>query len=90
MTAKKPTIAAKPTRRTAEEFIGGAMQQVSSDPSHGKAPKPPKEKKIQVPLLIPPSLLEELDGSISRLGTGASRSAWICQAIREKLSPEER
>ena len=44
-----------------------------------------KEKKKQVPIMILPGLLEEIDRAVSKGLTGQSRSTWICQAIREKL-----
>ncbi|MFB0965585.1 MAG: hypothetical protein QMC36_08125 [Patescibacteria group bacterium] len=84
MTAKKPTIAARPAiSKETMAFIEGASQETAGK---GEAPaKKEKEKKVQIPLLVPPSLVSELDASIERSGTGISRSAWICQAIRERL-----
>lgn len=83
MTMKKPTISRKPPAKSAMEFIEGAGQELAS---RSEPPSPaPKAKKVQIPLLIPPALVEELDSFIAADGTGISRSSWICQAIREKL-----
>lgn len=70
-------------------FVEGAAQESAA--KEGTAPAAPavKAKKVQVPLLVPPALLAELDGSIADYGTGMSRSAWICQAIREKLDSQK-
>lgn len=82
MTTKKPTIAARPLAKSAEDFLKGAAQNLPA----GDAPaKRDKAKKTQIPLLILPSLLEELDEFLERQGTGISRSAWICQAIKKSL-----
>ena len=65
------------------EVIEGAGQEIAAK---AEVPAPAaKAKKVQVPLLIPPALLEDLNAWIEASGTGVSRSSWICQAIREKL-----
>ena len=49
-----------------------------------------REKKVSTPLIIPPALKSELEAYIESLGTGVSRSTWICGAIREKLERDRK
>lgn len=84
MTAqKRPTITPKPVSKELQDFVSGAAHVEAA--AEEKAEKPKKPNKVQVPLLLPKTFLEELDAVIERSGTGVSRSAWICQAIRERL-----
>lgn len=67
------------------DFIEGAGQELAAK-TEAPSPSPvAKAKKVQMPVLIPPALLDELNKSIEADGTGVSRSSWICQAIRDKL-----
>lgn len=83
---KKPTIAARPLSKEAENFISGAAQ--NRETAQEPEAKKEKEKKTQVPLLILPSLLEALDAHLEDQGTGISRSAWICQAIKKQIESQ--
>lgn len=87
MTApKRPTITPKPVSKELQEFVAGAAHvDGTAEEKPEKPKKPNKPNKVQVPLLLPKTFLEELDDVIERSGTGVSRSAWICQAIRERL-----
>jgi hypothetical protein len=79
------TIRKKPTSTKAvEDFI----DQAGSNLAEGEVAKKTKAKKSQVPLVIPAPLLQELDEHIEGTGVGLSRSAWICQVIREKLNQQ--
>lgn len=86
MTTKKPSIAARPATKSEEAFLNAAAQnlEAAEEPSAKKE----KAKKTQVPLLILPSLLEELDSFLEDQGTGISRSAWICQAIKKQMEAQ--
>lgn len=86
MTTKKPSIAARPATKSADDFLNGAAQNLEA--SAEPAAKKEKAKKTQVPLLILPSLLEELDAFLEEQGTGISRSAWICQAIKKQMEAQ--
>lgn len=82
---KPRTIARKPSAVSAspealETFLDGG-----SDTPAKRLDGPKKEKKVSTPLIIPPALKAELEKHIESLGTGTSRSIWICEAIREKL-----
>jgi len=78
----KPTVRKKPTStKVANDFI----EQAGSNLAEGEVVKKSKPKKGQVPLVIPLMLLKELDEHIESSGVGLSRSAWICQVIKEKL-----
>lgn len=76
--ARRPVQAPAPV--DVSDFVGGAVD----------APEPSlpskKAKKVSTPLIIAPTLKQELDNHIERMGTGMSRSTWICEAIREKLN----
>lgn len=89
MTApKKQTITPKPVSKELQEFVASAAHVDGSADAKKNKPKkdkPKKPNKVQVPLLLPKTFLDELDDVIERSGTGVSRSAWICQAIRERL-----
>lgn len=82
---KKPTIAARPLSQAAENFLAGAAQNVET----ASPKKDTSGNKKQVPLLIPPALLAELDAILSEDEFGGSRSMWICKAIREKINREK-
>lgn len=78
---KPRSIARRPSSPVdVDAFVGGAPD----------APEPVitarKAKKVSTPLIIAPSLKQELEDHIDSLGTGISRSTWICEAIREKLN----
>lgn len=79
------TVAKKPTKTKTDAFI----DQAGSNLLEGETKKA-KTKKSQVPLIIPPKLLKELDEHREASGTGLSRSNYICQAIKEKLDREEK
>lgn len=90
MATKKPTIAPRPLK-SAEDFVNGAAQNLEAAEDlavEEPAAKKEKEKKTQVPLLILPSLLEALDAHLEDQGTGISRSAWICQAIKKQIEAQ--
>ena len=91
MATKKPTIAARPVSRSHEDFLNGAAQNLENAATAGEdaSVKKEKQKKTQVPLRVPPTLLVELDGFLEDQGTGISRSAWICQAIRKQLDAQK-
>lgn len=76
------TVSKKPRKTPAkqDEFIA----QAGSNLAEGEVKKP-KVKKAQIPVIIPPLLLKDLDEHIEASMTGLSRSAWICQAVKEKL-----
>jgi hypothetical protein len=79
----KQTVRKKPTTtKAANDFI----EQAGSNLAEGEVVKKSKPKKSQVPLIIPLLLLKELDEHIESSGVGLSRSAWICQVIKEKLN----
>lgn len=81
-TKPKSTVRKKPTNtKAATDFI----TQAGSNLAEGEVIKKTKSKKKQVPLVIPLLLLNELDEHIESSGVGLSRSAWICQVIKEKL-----
>lgn len=81
----KSTVTKRPGKTTApvtakDDFIN----QAGSNLAEGEVKKA-KTKKSQIPVIIPPQLLEGLDKHIEGTMTGLSRSSWICQAIKEKL-----
>lgn len=78
---KKPTSA----KKKADDFI----DQAGSNLAEGEVKKA-KQKKSQVPLIIPPQLLKALDEYLEASSIGLSRSNFICQAIKEKLDKEEK
>ena len=77
---KKPTS----TKKKADDFI----DQAGSNLAEGEVKKA-KPKKSQVPLIIHPQLLKQLDEYLEEYiqssSMGMSRSNYICQAIKEKL-----
>jgi hypothetical protein len=75
------TVAKKPTKKKTESFI----EQAGSNLTEGEVKKV-KQKKKQIPVIIPPLLLQDLDQHIEDSMVGLSRSNWICQAIKEKLN----
>ncbi len=78
------TVTKKPTsKKTTDAFI----DQAGSNLSEGEVKKS-KTKKSQVPLVISPQLLKELDDYLQASSIGLSRSNFICQAIKEKLDRE--
>ncbi len=81
------TVAKKPTSKNkkADDFI----DQAGSNLVEGEVKKT-KVKKSQVPLIIPPQLLKQLDEFLEASSIGLSRSNYICQAIKEKLDREEK
>lgn len=87
-TTKKTIMAPKPASvpQTVEDFVAGAAHQISSE---DPAAKKEKAKKVQIPLLILPSLLKELDELLLDDEFGISRSMWICKAIREKIDAQK-
>lgn len=78
---KKPTS----TKKKTDAFI----EQAGSNLLEGEVKKG-KVKKSQVPLVISPQLLKELDEHLKASSIGLSRSNYICQAIKEKLDREEK
>lgn len=83
----KPTVRKKPaSTKAATDFIA----QAGSNLAEGEVIKKSKSNKKQVPLVIPLLLLNELDEHIESSGIGLSRSAWICQVIKEKLGNKTR
>lgn len=91
MATKKPTIAARPVSKSHEDFLNGAAQNLETTATTGEDAPGKKEKpnKKQVPLLIPGTLLLELDAFLEEQGTGISRSAWICQAIKKQMEAQK-
>ncbi len=79
------TVAKKPTKTKTDAFI----EQAGSNLLEGETKKG-KTKKSQVPLVISPQLLKELDEHLGASSIGLSRSNYICQAIKEKLDREEK
>lgn len=81
------TVRKKPTsvKKTTDAFI----DQAGSNLLEGEVKKG-KTKKSQVPLVISPQLLKELDEHLEASSIGLSRSNYICQAIKEKLDREEK
>lgn len=79
---KPRSVARRPASSTTDvaAFVGGAVD--APEP----AAEPKRVKKVSTPLIIAPALKQELDNHIERMGTGMSRSTWICEAIREKLN----
>lgn len=77
---KKPSV----TNKKADLFI----EQAGSNLAEGEVKKI-RQKKSQVPLVIPHLLLKQLDQHLEASMVGFSRSGWICQAIKEKLNKEE-
>lgn len=86
---KKPSIAPKPTGSSipsVDDFLNGAAANLDNRTEDARTDgKASSKNKKQIPLMILPPLLVELDGRIEQEGVGESRSAWICKAIREKL-----
>lgn len=78
------TVAKKPTRKKEQDSF---IEQAGSNLIEGEVKKT-KSKKAQIPVIIPPLLLKNLDEHIEETMTGLSRSAWICQAIKEKLDKD--
>ncbi|CAG1021402.1 hypothetical protein DOJK_00960 [Patescibacteria group bacterium] len=79
------TISKKPNKaKTPEAKQDDFINQAGSNLAEGEVKKT-KQKKAQIPVIIPPLLLEEMDKYIESTMTGLSRSSWICQAIKEKL-----
>ena len=79
------TISKKPSKaKTPETKQDDFINQAGSNLAEGEVKKT-KQKKAQIPVIIPPLLLEEMDKHIESTMTGLSRSSWICQAIKEKL-----
>lgn len=66
-----------------------AVENGTQDRNHSAQKRNGSPNKKQVPLLIPPALLNELDLSREASGTGLSRSSWICQAIRKELDAQK-
>lgn len=91
---KKPSIAPKPAGSSIpslDDFIDRAAASVESRAEvPGGAPRAAPKNKKQIPLMILPPLLAELDAMLERDGVGESRSAWICKAIRERLDRQDR
>lgn len=94
MATKKPSIAPigignRKATKSVEDFINGAAASTNQEEPAAAASASPtdglKDKKKQIPLMILPTLLLELDAELTKGGVGHSRAAWICQAIREKL-----
>lgn len=80
---KPRSIARRPSSSAGDvsAFVGAA-----ADAPEPVQESPKRAKKIQTPLTIAPALKDELDTHLDRMGTGMSRSTWICEAIREKLN----
>lgn len=78
------TVAKKPTRKKYQDDF---IEQAGSNLVEGEVKKT-KPKKAQIPVIIPPLLLKKLDEHIEESMIGLSRSAWICQAIKEKLDKD--
>ena len=82
------TISKKPSKtKTPEAKQDAFINQAGSNLADGEVKKT-KQKKAQIPVIIPPLLLEEMDKHIESTMTGLSRSSWICQAIKEKLDKD--
>lgn len=81
------TVRKKPT--TAQKKTDAFIDQAGSNLLEGEVKKS-KTKKSQVPLVISPTLLKELDEHLEASSIGLSRSNYICQAIKEKLDREEK
>jgi len=75
-------IVKKPNKK-ANNFVA----QAGSELVEGKT-KRLRAKKKQIPVMIPENLLDSLDEHIEASMMGLSRSAWICQSIKEKLDNE--
>jgi hypothetical protein len=67
------------------EPIESAARDDSDAPKRGRRKLEQGRRKVQTPIMIPGSLLQQVDGYIEALGTGMSRSIWICEAIKERL-----
>ncbi len=80
-TVSKRPRKTEPTITSKDDFIS----QAGSNLADGEVKKA-KQKKSQIPVIIPPQLLDNLDKHIEATMTGLSRSSWICQAIKEKLN----
>lgn len=83
----KTTVTKKPSRIKQEK--DAFIEQAGSNLIEGEVKKT-KVKKSQVPLVISPQLLKELDEYLEASSIGLSRSNFICQAIKEKLDREEK
>ncbi|CAG1772177.1 hypothetical protein BAC3_02389 [uncultured bacterium] len=82
------TVTKKPSKtKTTEAKHDDFINQAGSNLAEGEVKKT-KQKKAQIPVIIPPLLLEEMDKYIESTMTGLSRSSWICQAIKEKLDKD--
>ena len=57
----------------------------SDAPKRGRKKLGEGKRKIQTPIMIPRPLLDQVDEHVEALGTGMSRSVWICEAIKERL-----
>ena len=57
----------------------------SDKPKRGRKKLGEGKRKIQTPIMIPRPLLDQVDEHVEALGTGMSRSVWICEAIKERL-----
>ena len=83
------TVTKKPSKaKTATAKKDDFINQAGSNLAEGEVKKA-KPKKAQIPVTIPPLLLEEMDKYIESTMTGLSRSSWICQAIKEKLDKDK-
>jgi hypothetical protein len=81
------TVTKKPSRT--KQKTDAFIEQAGSNLTEGEVKKV-KVKKSQVPLVISPQLLKELDEYLDASSIGLSRSNFICQAIKEKLDREEK
>lgn len=77
------TVTKKPKKTIAKK--DNFIEQAGSNLAEGEVKKKSRTKKSQIPVIIPPLLLKDLDEHIEDSMTGLSRSAWICQAVKEKL-----
>jgi hypothetical protein len=67
------------------EPIESAARDDSDAPKRGRRKLEQGRRKVQTPIMIPGGLLRQVDEHIEALGTGMSRSIWICEAIKERL-----
>ncbi len=67
------------------ELVDSAATGDSDAPKRGRRKLEQGKRKVQTPIMIPGSLLQQVDEHIEALGTGMSRSIWICEAIKDRL-----
>ncbi len=70
------------------EFVDSTATGDPDAPKRGRRKLAQGKRKVQTPIMIPGSLLQQVDEHIEALGTGMSRSIWICEAIKERLDKQ--